>query len=574
MKQINLPVKTSFVLAVLIISALLLSACNGIQFQIPSVSGQASPLLESKKPAETIKAETAPNSTAQNTSESEVLAAYQNTLQDIYTRVSPSVVNIRVVQDSPVSGLDLNQLPQIPGLPDMPFFNNPDSPENSVPELQPFAQGLGSGFVWDTAGHIVTNNHVVESANKIEVTFADGTTSRAELVGADSDSDLAVIKVDRSAEDLIPVDVADSENVKVGQLAIAIGNPFGLEGTMTVGIVSALGRTLPTEMGLGSGPSYSIPDIIQTDAPINPGNSGGVLLNSLGQVIGVTAAIESPVQANAGIGFVIPSRIVQKVVPVLIERGAYEHPWIGISLVNLSPDLAESMQLDPEQQGVLVAEVMPDSPAERANLQTSNREVTIDGQTINVGGDIITAIDGQSIQSSDELISYLSKNSSVGQTIKLTILRDGSEQNVELTLAARPERQASQANESPEQPEEQAQPSGSVYLGITGLPMTPQIADEMNVDSNQSGVLVQQVEPGSPAEEAGLKGGETIVTMDEQEIRIGGDIITKINGQTINQVNELRSYLQQFKAGDEVTLTILRNGNEIELPVTLAVRPG
>jgi 2-alkenal reductase len=212
-------------------------------------------------------------------------------------------------------------------LPDLPelFPNQPQSPNS--PEFQPPTnQGLGSGFVWDTHGNIITNNHVVEGAEKIEVTFSDETVVTAELVGADPDSDLAVIRVDLPAGQLQSVQMGDSETLRVGQLAIAIGNPFGLEGTMTVGIVSALGRSLPASDGLTGGPVYSIPNVIQTDAPINPGNSGGVLLNDVGEVIGVTAAIESPVRANAGIGFVIPSSIVNQVVPELIENGSFAHP--------------------------------------------------------------------------------------------------------------------------------------------------------------------------------------------------------------------------------------------------------
>ena len=215
-----------------------------------------------------------------------------------------------------------------------PFFN---LPQGQQPQQQ-YQSALGSGFVWDQNGDIVTNNHVVSGADKIEVTFSDGTIVPATLVGADPDSDLAVIKVDVPADKLHPVQLGDSSAVKVGQLAIAIGNPFGLEGTMTTGIISAVGRSLPANDN--STQSYTIPDVIQTDAPINPGNSGGVLVDVQGQVLGVTSAIESPVRASAGVGFAIPSAIVNNVVPALIKDGKYVHSWLGISGTTLVPDLA------------------------------------------------------------------------------------------------------------------------------------------------------------------------------------------------------------------------------------------
>ena len=262
----------------------------------------------------------------------DLLAAYQGTLENIYSAVSPSVVNIQVVRKVAAGDITTDSQ-QLPGF---PFFSNP---QGQQPQDQ-FQSALGSGFVWDQQGHIVTNNHVVNGADQIEVTFSDGTIVPAELVGADPDSDLAVIKVDVPAEQLQPVQMANSTAVKVGQMAIAIGNPFGLEGTMTTGIISAVGRSLPTNEF--SGQSYTIPDIIQTDAPINPGNSGGVLVDSQGQVLGVTTAIESPVRANAGIGFAVPSAIVKNVVPALIEDGKYVHTWLGISGTDLIPGSGKS----------------------------------------------------------------------------------------------------------------------------------------------------------------------------------------------------------------------------------------
>ncbi len=290
----------------------------------------------------------------------DLLAAYQGTLENIYSTVSPSVVNIHVVQKV-AAGDITTDFQQLPGF---PFFSNP---QGQQPQEQ-FQAALGSGFVWDQQGHIVTNNHVVSGADKIQVTFSDGTIVPAKLVGADPDSDLAVIKVDAAADQLHPVQMADSTAIKVGQLAIAIGNPFGLEGTMTTGIISAVGRSLPADET--SAQSYTIPDVIQTDASINPGNSGGVLVDAQGQVLGVTTAIESPVRANAGVGFAIPAAIVKNVVPALIENGKYVHTWLGISGTDPGPGSGNSHEPGCKASAApWWSEVMPDSPAEKAGLQ-------------------------------------------------------------------------------------------------------------------------------------------------------------------------------------------------------------
>jgi 2-alkenal reductase len=310
----------------------------------------------------------------------------------------------------------------------------------------PFGQGqgvqeaLGSGFVWDTQGHIVTNNHVVEGASIINVTFASGATYSAKLVGADPNADLAVIKITAPAGELQPVSLADSTQVKVGQLAIAIGNPYGLSGTMTQGIISALSRTLPVGQDNASqfGGTYSIPDIIQTDAAINPGNSGGVLVDDQGQVIGVTSAIQSSTNSNSGIGFVIPSAIVNRVVTSIVSTGAYQHPYMGITGATITNDMAAAMKLDANQKGVLVIDVASGTPAEKAGLRGSSSQATISGQAVPVGGDVITAVDGQPVQRMEDLTSYLFNNTQAGQTVTLTLLRQGNEKTAELTLGALP----------------------------------------------------------------------------------------------------------------------------------------
>lgn len=484
-----------------------------------------------------------------------LLAAYESTLINIYEQVNPSVVNIRVISQA---------LPNAAQLPEL-FPGHPQTPDS--PEFQPPTnQGLGSGFVWDTQGNIVTNNHVIAGADKIEVTFSDETVATAKLIGADPDSDLAVIRVDLPPEKLQPVVMGDSNMLRVGQLAIAIGNPFGLDGTMTVGIISALGRSLPASDGFTGEPVYSIPNVIQTDAPINPGNSGGVLLNDVGEVIGVTAAIESPVRANAGIGFVIPGSIVNRVVPELIEDGSFAHPYLGISGISLFPDLATAMNLKKDQRGAMVAAVTPDGPADKAGLQGSDQQVSIDGLDIEAGGDVITAIDGQPIEDMDDLIAYLSDNSVVGQEVKLTVIRDGQDIEVTVTLEARPNERAQAVIPTIE-------PSGRAWLGIMGTPLTEEIAEEMGITGDHAGVLVVEIQADSPAEEAGLLGSDQSVTINGEEVFVGGDVLVRVDGKDVATVQELASYFQEVGAGEQVSLTILRDGKLLTLEVTLGEQP-
>jgi len=346
-----------------------------------------------------------------------------NILETIYERANPSVVNITVRTKSPLG--PFSGIPEIPGFPRI----TPNEPDF-------YREGQGSGFVYDAQGHIVTNNHVVRDADEVQITFSDGRTVPAEIVGTDPDSDLAVLKVD--AESLQPLPLGDSDALRVGQPVVAIGNPFGLQGTMTFGIVSALGRLLPAGGATGSNARYTIPDIIQTDAAINPGNSGGPLLDMQGRVVGVNAAIESPVRASSGVGFAIPVNIVKKVVPALIARGYYEHPWLGISALTLNPDVARANGYPETQRGVLVVDVTQDSPADAAGLHGSDRTAQVRGEDVPVGGDVIIAIDDQPVRKFDDLISYMARETEVGQTVTLTVLREGQQESVQVTLAARP----------------------------------------------------------------------------------------------------------------------------------------
>ncbi len=464
-----------------------------------------------------------------------VVAALEGTLEQIYRSVSPSVVHIQVV----VAG---DSGPSFPG---------------QTPQ-----RGEGSGFVWDAAGHIVTNNHVVDGASQINVIFADGLTAPASLVGADSDSDLAVLKVDVPAQQLQPVTLADSTEVRVGELAIAIGNPFGQQGSLTVGIVSALGRLLPVQPATRGGPSYSIPDVIQTDAAINPGNSGGVLLDDQGRVIGVTTAIISPNRASAGVGFAVPSRIVANVVPSLIAAGFYQHPYLGIEGATLTSSLTEAMDLPAAQRGALVITVVPGGPSAEAGLRGSEREVTVEGFTARVGGDVVTALNGEAVNSMDDLITQLARNGQVGQTITLTILRDGQEQQVELLLRARP------ASSDP--PPQQA---GQAWLGIRAASLSAPLVEAMGLPAAQEGVLIAEVVEGSPAAAAGLRGGDTPLEIDGQQFLIGGDVIIALDGHPVTGMQLLQRLLVQYAPGDDVTITFLRDGEQLDTRLTLGSLP-
>ncbi|MEN4012163.1 MAG: trypsin-like peptidase domain-containing protein [Chloroflexota bacterium] len=300
----------------------------------------------------------------------------------------------------------------------------------------------GSGFVFDRQGHIVTNYHVVEGATSVEVDFLFGLKVRGEVIGTDLDSDLAVVKVDVPEDVLVPLPLGDSDQLRVGQSVIAIGNPFRLSGTMTVGIVSAKGRTLESMRLAEGGNFFTAGDIIQTDAAINPGNSGGPLLNLNGEVIGVNRAIRTtgatvtgdPV--NSGIGFAISSNIVRRVVPALIAEGRYDYPFLGItSREGLTLEMIEELEL-PRQNGAYVISVTPGGPADDAGVRAGNQPTSFPG--LPAGGDLIVAVDGQPVMTFGDMLSYLIKNKSPGDQVTLTILRDNTEMEVTITLGKRP----------------------------------------------------------------------------------------------------------------------------------------
>jgi len=305
------------------------------------------------------------------------------------------------------------------------------------------AGSLGSGFVYDNQGHIVTNYHVVEGAQKqVEVDFVSGFKAYGTIVGTDLDSDLAVIKVNAPAEELHPLPLGDSDALLVGQSVVAIGNPFGLSSTMTTGIISALGRTLDSMHSTSGGQFFTAGDIIQTDAAINPGNSGGPLFNLNGEVIGINRAIRtvnsttSGEPLNSGIGFAVSSNIVKRVVPVLIQKGSYEYPYMGVSSNDeLNLPVIEALGLK-AQNGAYVVSVVSGGPADKAGLRAGDKPTSIDG--LLAGGDLIVGIDGRPVKVFDDLLRYLINNKVPGDTVVLTILRGGETLDITITLAARP----------------------------------------------------------------------------------------------------------------------------------------
>jgi S1-C subfamily serine protease len=307
-------------------------------------------------------------------------------------------------------------------------------------EINVFESRLGSGFVYDDNGHIITNHHVVSGGgNRLDVTFPDGIVYRASLIGSDPSADIAVLYVEEAPkEKLLPLSLADSSKVRVGERVAAIGNPFGLSGSLSNGIVSGVGRQIPAEEEEG----FTIPDIIQTDAPINPGNSGGPLLNMRGEVIGINSAIYSTTGQFAGVGFAIPSNTIAQVMPSLITTGSYQHPWLGVAGRDMTPGIADRLGLD-EPRGFLVMDVVAGSPAEKAGIQRGNEDTVIDGIPIKLGGDVIIAVDNNTVRKIDDILAYVEMKKSVGDDLKLTILREGQMMEVIATLSARPSQQES-----------------------------------------------------------------------------------------------------------------------------------
>jgi S1-C subfamily serine protease len=293
--------------------------------------------------------------------------------------------------------------------------------------------GVGSGFVYDNLGHIITNAHVVDGANKTTVTFLDGTQYNAEIIGEDKFTDIAVIKVSEKPRLLHPLQIGDSSLLQVGEQVAAIGNPFGLSGSMTSGIVSQMGRLIATP-----DTGFSIPDVIQTDAAINPGNSGGPLLNMKGQVVGINTAIQSITGEFVGIGFAVPSNTVSKIVPALIEDGKYHHPWIGITGKDIDPDLARALGLK-QAKGFMIITIVDGSPADKAGLKGVSMTVEVGGKEYPVDGDIIISVDDKEVREISDILIHLQREKSIGDEMIVGLLRGGEFLHITLELVERPD---------------------------------------------------------------------------------------------------------------------------------------
>jgi putative serine protease PepD len=293
-------------------------------------------------------------------------------------------------------------------------------------------QGSGSGAILDPKGHILTNHHVVASAQKLEVALADGSRWPAKLIGSDPDNDLAVIKIDAPREKLKVIPMGDSKNLRIGQKVLAIGNPFGFDRTLTTGVISSVGRTIRSEVGT------LIEDVIQTDAAINPGNSGGPLLNSEGEIIGINSAIISPSGGNVGIGFAIPVNTAKRLIPELISKGYVTYPWIGASIQTLYPEVAKYLKLKIDK-GAMIAEVVKGGPADKAGLKGGSQKVQVGNMIVLVGGDIVVKADDQEIKTNEELIRYV-REKKVGNSVTFKVYRKDKYENVKITLGERPRR--------------------------------------------------------------------------------------------------------------------------------------
>ncbi|MCB9454193.1 MAG: trypsin-like peptidase domain-containing protein [Anaerolineaceae bacterium] len=400
--------KTTLYAILLVVMVSLLAACQGAT--IPPAAVASTPVADLANAAYQGQIPTPVSADIIKEADAEYLL-----LENLYERLAPSVVNIEVTVETP------------------------------HPDIVEFGISRASGWVLDTEGHIVTNAHVVEGAQDITVTFNDGYVATAELIGSDVFSDLAVVKVSVNPERLHPMVIGEAGNVRVGERAIAIGNPFGLASSMTVGIVSGLGRQLPSAELISNDitPGFQNPSIIQVDTDINPGNSGGPLLNSQGEVIGVNTAIRTESGVFEGVGFAVPAATVRRVVPELIEKGQIVYAWLGITVLPVDEGygvaaLAEPLGL-PVDAGVLINNVSLESPASKGGLHGGDHIEAVRGRTICAGGDIIVAINGQFIANMDELVSYLVINTAPGDVVTLLIVRGKDTFEVPITLESRPE---------------------------------------------------------------------------------------------------------------------------------------
>lgn len=496
--------------------------------------GIASPEAIAQRSNENSSGTVSTNALSSSISTSEAL-----TLPEIFNKTENSVVQI--TSTSPVSNSFV-------------IRNGEQIPQDDV--------ALGSGFVYDQDGHIITNYHVISDPNSVEVTFVDGDSYSAKVIGKDPNSDIAVLQIadDGFQKQIPPLKAANSSALQVGEQVIAIGNPFGLSGTLTSGVISQIGRVLPNDIT-----GYSISNIIQTDAAINPGNSGGPLLNSKGEMVGMNTAIFSNTGVYSGVGFAIPSNMIQKVVSSLLKSGSYEHPYMGISGVTLSPEISNATHLN-DTKGILVVDITADSPADKAGIRGGDVLTSVDGQDIRLGGDVIVAVDNQSVRAMEDLLSYLEEQKAVGENVELSVIRDGKTQHINLILAARPSQGAEDKSQPSQGPEQQKQRPA---LGINGINMTPELAERMNLTQSQKGFLIEDIISGGPADLAGIRGGYKVANINGSDFNLGGDIVVGIDERDVKTIQDIQSYLDTKKVGDNVQIQVIRDGQEITVPLKL-----
>jgi serine protease Do len=442
-----------------------------------------------------------------------------DTFRDIARRDSPGVVNINTskVIKRPRRGDPFHDF--FGGDDLMERFFSP-GPGGGVPEKQT-QQSLGSGFVVDKDGFILTNRHVIDGADEIAVTLASGKRYDAKLVGKDARTDVALIKID-AKEPLTPLDLGDSSQAEVGEWVMAIGNPFGLERSVTVGVVSFKGRSMQLTQGTGV-------DMIQTDAAINPGNSGGPLINTRGQVIGINTLIYTQgAPQSAGVGFAVPINVAKDILPQLREKGKVIRGWLGVQIQNVTEDMARSLKM-PEPKGAIVSDVTEGSPAEKAGIKP---------------GDVVLSADGRKIESMGDLSSYIASKAP-GSTVRLQVIRDGAEKTHSITLGTFPD-EGERADDESE--------GRKGKLGMTLRDLSPDLAERLELPRGSKGVVVMEVEAGEAAEKAGLQ---------------RGDVIVSVNGNPVSGVDSFENEIGRAKGEGLARLRVRRGSGHLFLVLKL-----
>ena len=441
----------------------------------------------------------------------------------LVAQVQPAVVSVTTdlrPQAAADEQDDEQQLPQIPGLPFGFQFRTPGQGGHGHP--MGHVEARGSGFIINADGLIVTNNHVIDHARSVKVTLNDGTTLPAKVIGADPETDIALVKVD-AGHALPYLQLGNSDNVKVGEWVIAVGNPFGLSGTVTAGIVSARGRDIG-DGGLDR-------NFIQIDAPINRGNSGGPLLTQDGRVVGINTAILSPSGGSVGIGFAIPSNLVRNVVAQLENGGHVVRGYLGVAAQPVTASIAQAMRLGGHNEpagklGALVADVTPDGPAAKAGIQP---------------GDVIQSVNGDAVQTPGDLVGRITEMKP-GEDAQLGVLRNGQTQTVDVKLGTRPNEQQMASLEGSGGSAEHGP-----HIGLSLAPLTPQDRDQLNLPSGTHGAVISGVEPGSPADAAGLQQGDVVLGVGHQPVNSPSDVIAAIG--------------HAREGNHPVALRVLRNGH-------------